>query len=162
MTSSDFGQCEGKSSSRRDGDSEQQYRRVGQTRSTELRPLKGCTPLFPHSSPPVQLSLAMHSVDIVDVRVNDKAANGQLDMRQEILDGLSKPQGEKTLPTLLLYDERGLRIYDEITTDADEYYLFGAEERILKEYADEIVGIMNARPNGSTAVNGVVLELGAG
>ena len=104
----------------------------------------------------------MHSVDIVDVRVNDKAANGQLDMRQEIIDGLSKPQGEKSLPTLLLYDERGLRIYDEITTDADEYYLFGAEERILKEHADEIVGVMNARPDGSSVPNGVVLELGAG
>ena len=38
----------------------------------------------------------MHTVDIVDVRVNDKAANGQQDMRQEILDGLSKQQGEKT------------------------------------------------------------------
>ncbi|VDC01330.1 unnamed protein product [Peniophora sp. CBMAI 1063] len=104
----------------------------------------------------------MHTVDIVDVRVNDKAANGQLDMRQEILDGLSKPQGEKNLPTLLLYDERGLRIYDEITTDAEEYYLFGAEERILKEHADEIVGVMNARPDGSSVPNGVVLELGAG
>ena len=61
------------------------------------------------------------------------------------------------LPLELLSD-----IYDEITTDADEYYLFGAEERILKAHADEIVGIMNARPDGSAAPNGVVLELGAG
>ncbi|KAF8573928.1 hypothetical protein K439DRAFT_1624720 [Ramaria rubella] len=41
-----------------------------------------------------------------------------------MLSGLNQPTGKKSLPTLLLYDERGLRLYDAITTDAHEYYLF--------------------------------------
>ena len=68
------------------------------------------------------------------------------------------------MPTMLLYDERGLRLYDDITTAVPEYYLFGAEEEILKNYADDIVATMqrNARTLGDPHTQGVVLELGAG
>lgn len=78
----------------------------------------------------------------------------------EIIDGLSKPVGERTLPTILLYDERGLRLYDDITTKASEYYLFAAEEQILRDNGPHIVSLMHG---GKAARNGeVVLELGAG
>ena len=78
----------------------------------------------------------------------------------DICDGLKKPTGEKTLPTILLYDERGLRLYDDITTKAPEYYLFAAEEQILRDNAPSIVRLMHG---GSSVRNGqVVLELGAG
>jgi L-histidine Nalpha-methyltransferase / hercynylcysteine S-oxide synthase len=106
--------------------------------------------------------MSVSPIDIVDVRVNDQATNGLADIRQEVLDGLSRKPGERTLPTLLLYDEPGLRIYDEITTDADEYYLFGAEERILKNHATSIVTAMNIQPDGSISTHADVLELGAG
>ncbi|KAI0317611.1 hypothetical protein OF83DRAFT_1058348 [Amylostereum chailletii] len=106
--------------------------------------------------------MASAEVQIVDVRVNDQAHNGEVNIRAEVLAGLTGPQGQKTLPTLLLYDEPGLRIYDEITTDADEYYLFGAEEKLLKEHGDDIVRIMNTRNDGSLNTEGIVLELGAG
>lgn len=61
---------------------------------------------------------------------------------------------------MLLYDERGLRLYDDITTAAPEYYLFGAEEQILKKHSDDIVQCMHSR--GLKQSDEVVLELGAG
>ncbi|KAG8807116.1 hypothetical protein FRC19_006856, partial [Serendipita sp. 401] len=79
---------------------------------------------------------------------------------REVLDGLSKPTGQRTLPTILLYDERGLRLYDDITTKAPEYYLFAAEEQILCDDAPEIIRLMHG---GGPVRNGeILLELGAG
>jgi L-histidine Nalpha-methyltransferase / hercynylcysteine S-oxide synthase len=101
------------------------------------------------------------SARIIDVRLNK---NGQDDLHDEIVRGLSRPVNQKTLPTLILYDEEGLRIYDEITTDADEYYLFPAEENILKCHAHDIAKVMNKRHEreDQRPVEAVVLELGAG
>nr|QBB19872.1 methyltransferase and sulfoxide synthase [Flammulina velutipes] len=61
---------------------------------------------------------------------------------------------------MLLYDEQGLRLYDAITTEAPEYYLFGAEEEILKTRADDIVRVMHA--GAGLSAGEVVLELGSG
>ncbi|KIY63926.1 hypothetical protein CYLTODRAFT_425697 [Cylindrobasidium torrendii FP15055 ss-10] len=98
------------------------------------------------------------SPQILDIHVDSPDDNGAA-MRQEIRSGL-QAMGQKTFPTMLLYDNRGLRIYDDITTKASEYYLFGAEEEILKTKADDIVRTMHA----STGVSHgqVVLELGSG
>jgi len=83
------------------------------------------------------------------------------DISSEILSGLERATGEKRLPTMLLYDERGLRLYDDITTKAPEYYLFAAEEEILKNHADDIVRTMH-HGDGEISSREVVLELGAG
>lgn len=83
------------------------------------------------------------------------------DICSEIVSGLVRPAGEKRLPTMLLYDEQGLRLYDDITTKAPEYYLFGAEEEILKNHADDIVRTMH-HGNEEIFEHEVVLELGAG
>ena len=111
-----------------------------------------------------------YAPQIIDVRIRDvdpsnethgEGANVQL--RQQIIDGLSKPTGKKTMPTMLLYDERGLRLYDRITTGCLEYYLFLAEEAILKAKSDEIVQTMCVRDGEvDTTAKPVVLELGAG
>lgn len=87
--------------------------------------------------------------------------SGGNDISSEIISGLACPAGTKRLPTMLLYDERGLRLYDDITTKAPEYYLFGAEEEILKNHANDIVCTMH---RGGEEISGdeVVLELGAG
>ncbi|CAG8613055.1 620_t:CDS:2 [Acaulospora colombiana] len=78
----------------------------------------------------------------------------------EILQGLCQPTGQKSLPTILLYDELGLRLYDDITTKASEYYLFPAEEQILRDNGASIIRMMHG---GSPVHPGeVVLELGAG
>lgn len=101
------------------------------------------------------------AVDIVDARARRAAATDPL--RDDILAGLtgSRPAGERTLPTMLLYDERGLRLYDAITTDAPEYYLFAAEEEILRRHGDHIARYMHAG-RAAKIVNETVVELGAG
>jgi uncharacterized SAM-dependent methyltransferase len=99
---------------------------------------------------------------IVDVRLDSTTTDttSAASLRSAIVGGLKQPVGRKTLPTLLLYDERGLRIYDEITTGAAEYYLFPIEEAILKDKGTEII---NAIHGEKGQVDGeVVLELGAG
>lgn len=94
--------------------------------------------------------------EIVDVQTSENFRAIQL----QILDGLQRPAGQKNLPTMLLYDERGLRLYDDITTMAPEYYLFGAEEDILKNHAMDIVMAMH---NTTGCIPGeTVIELGAG
>jgi L-histidine Nalpha-methyltransferase / hercynylcysteine S-oxide synthase len=100
------------------------------------------------------------SPTIVDIRQNPSGTGA--DLRTEILNGLDAPGGSRTLPTLLLYDEQGLRLYDDITTKAHEYYLFRAEETILDHHADEIVS--SIRQTGAPNHRGqeVVIELGAG
>lgn len=106
-----------------------------------------------------------HFPRILDVheRLGNQAVNGEATVRKEIFEGLSKPYGTKTLPTMLLYDEYGLRLYDTITTKCPEYYLFAAEEAILKSKSDEIVKAMHARDiEAGDKINSVVIELGAG
>lgn len=106
-------------------------------------------------------ALTHKQVDIVDAR--KQAATSPLRLlRDDILRGLGLPVGQKTLPTMLLYDERGLRLYDMITTEAPEYYyLFPAEEEILKAHGDDIAGYMHASSRPKVE-NETVIELGAG
>ncbi|KAJ7630942.1 DUF323 domain-containing protein [Roridomyces roridus] len=85
--------------------------------------------------------------------------NGGDDLPARVLDGLR--ESTKHLPTMLLYDERGLRLYDAITTHVPEYYLFGAEEEILMNKGDQIAAAMH-QGTGGLFSNEVVLELGAG
>ncbi|KAJ3534821.1 hypothetical protein NMY22_g6757 [Coprinellus aureogranulatus] len=101
-------------------------------------------------------------VEILDLHSLSNEGIPNFDISKEIVDGLSRPAGQKNLPTMLLYDERGLRLYDDITTAAPEYYLFGAEEEILKEHADEIVATMHHSAKLEDDSQEVVLELGAG
>ncbi|KAL0069089.1 hypothetical protein AAF712_003775 [Marasmius tenuissimus] len=97
--------------------------------------------------------------DIVDVHAHGIEDNTRA-IREQLLDGLRQPRGHKHVPTMLLYDEQGLKLYDDITTHVPEYYLFAAEEGILKDRADEIVRVMHGNAG---AVDGeVVIELGAG
>lgn len=49
---------------------------------------------------------------------------------------------KRSVPTLVLYDEQGLRLYDRITSEAPEYYLFPDELDLLKTYGDEIARSM--------------------
>lgn len=51
-------------------------------------------------------------------------------------------QYRKSIPTMVLYDEKGLRLYDAITEDAPEYYLFGAELGLFREHGGEIARAM--------------------
>ena len=104
----------------------------------------------------------MATIDIIDIRSKvASVSDDTVSMRKQIIDGLSLPAGQKTLPTMLLYDTHGLRLYDKITTDAPEYYLFPAEEQILRDHADEVVKYMHAGVVGRYEQESIV-ELGAG
>lgn len=73
------------------------------------------------------------------------------DIRSEVLAGLSSAQ--KTLPAKYFYDERGSRLFEEIT-QLPEYYLTRTEISLLREHATEIADIIG---RGS-----VLLEYGSG
>ncbi|RMZ14198.1 hypothetical protein D0864_00247 [Hortaea werneckii] len=87
---------------------------------------------------------------IIDIR-SDTAG---IELKQEILTGLKPADGgEKTLPTLLLYDEEGLKLFERITY-LKEYYLTGEEIAVLERHAESIAQRI---PDGS-----MVVELGSG
>ena len=76
-----------------------------------------------------------NDVSIIDIRRNEIGFSIFDDLHQGI-----RPVhgGEKRMPTMLLYDERGLKLFEEITY-LDEYYLTNAEIEVLARYADQIV-----------------------
>ena len=76
------------------------------------------------------------------------------ELKKLITSGLNPTDGgEKTLPTLLLYDDNGLRLFEEITY-LDEYYLTEEEIALLEKYANRIAERI---PNGCN-----IVELGSG
>lgn len=96
-----------------------------------------------------------HQVDISDIPI--------LDIRQEqhsssLLDSIHdelhpEENGAKRLPTLLLYDEPGLRLFEDVTY-LEEYYLTNAEIEVLRIHADSIAKLVQT---GSQ-----MIELGSG
>lgn len=89
--------------------------------------------------------------DIIDIR-SDAAG---IELKQLIHEGLNAEDGtnEKTLPTLLLYDNKGLKLFEQITY-LEEYYLTGEEIEVLEKHADRIAERI---PN-----NALIVELGSG
>jgi len=101
------------------------------------------------SSPPDGIANGgLHN--IIDIR-SDTAG---IELRQEIIASLRcEREAEKTLPTLLLYDEQGLKLFEQITY-LTEYYLTGEEIAVLSKHADSIAERV---PD-----NAMVVELGSG
>ncbi|KAL4076341.1 histidine-specific methyltransferase [Scleroderma citrinum] len=110
---------------------------------------------------PGKCNLKIH---ILDVRHRHRSSN--VDTVRELADriakGLDAPFNKKTLPSMILYDEVGLLLYDKFSAETPEYYPFGAEMEILKMRADEIVQVMHVRSNSAIVPGEVVVELGAG
>lgn len=89
-------------------------------------------------------------LDILDIRRETVG----ISIVDEIRKGLQKEEGvEKRLPTLLLYDEAGLKLFEKITY-LDEYYLTNAEISVLEQHADQIAERI--------ADDSIVVELGSG
>ena len=84
---------------------------------------------------------------------SEDAFNGS-DLVDTILDSLDKPTHQKSIPTYILYDTKGLQLFDQITYLEDEYYLTRAELDILDHHANDIADRLQ---DGS-----VLFELGAG
>ena len=90
------------------------------------------------------------SSQIIDIRSDTASFN----IKKDIVAGLHPENGhEKTLPTLLLYDDKGLKLFERITY-LDQYYLTGQEIHILEKYAEQIAERI---PDGAQ-----IVELGSG
>jgi uncharacterized SAM-dependent methyltransferase len=99
---------------------------------------------------PVKNGDTPHPPQIIDIR------KGKLDisLEDEILKGLvGRGEGEKSLPTPLLYSAEGLKLFEDITY-LEEYYLTNTEIAILEKHAED----MAARVEDGS----VVMELGSG
>lgn len=95
-------------------------------------------------------SLRLRNVDIVDIRQN----NVDFSLANDIEKCLSLPEGvPRSMPTMLLYDTEGLKLFERITY-LDEYYLTNAEIEVLTTQARRIVERI---PNDAQ-----LLELGSG
>ena len=90
---------------------------------------------------------------IVDIRSSNACPLDKLD--SSILDGLGQPHGRKTLPSLLLWGEKGQTLYDDVLA-TPEYYPYRIENELLQKRMDEITStIARSGPN-------LLVELGAG
>ncbi|KAI0206341.1 DUF323 domain protein [Astrocystis sublimbata] len=96
-----------------------------------------------------QESVAKGLVDIIDIRRDTVKAN----LKEEILRLFHTEELPRQLPTLLLYDEKGLQLFEKITY-LEEYYLTNAEIEVLQRSATAIAAKI---PSGS-----MVVELGSG
>lgn len=66
--------------------------------------------IFPLQGP--QNLRNISSIDIIDIR-HDAV---EINLKDEIFTSLRPESGLKTLPTLLLYDEQGLQLFEEVGT----------------------------------------------
>ena len=101
-------------------------------------------------------SPSLEGMSIIDIRSIYHSTTGAAledGIRASIVTGLTHPYNEKVLPGLLLYNEEGLRLFEQMTYQPD-YYLTGLEIDILSKYATEIA---SGIPEGA-----LLLELGAG
>jgi L-histidine N-alpha-methyltransferase len=84
----------------------------------------------------------------IDVHLSPEDVQGQ--MRMDALRGLQAPK--KSIPPVWFYDERGSRLFEEIT-QLPEYYPTRAERALLEEHAVTIAAMSKAD---------TLVELGAG
>ncbi|SPO05828.1 related to TAD2 - tRNA-specific adenosine deaminase 2 [Cephalotrichum gorgonifer] len=88
-------------------------------------------------------------LDIIDIR----RSVVEMDLKEDVLSMFNPTNGPRQLPTLLLYNEKGLQLFEDITY-LEEYYLTNYEIEILTRYARDIAAMI---PSGS-----MVIELGSG
>ncbi len=81
-----------------------------------------------------------------------RSKSGETDLRQEIIKGLRRRPRE--LPSLLLWDDEGLKLYERLKTEYQEYYVSRKEEDLISQNAAEIAA--------EIPTNGTLLELGSG
>ncbi|KAF5384336.1 hypothetical protein D9615_003196 [Tricholomella constricta] len=102
----------------------------------------------------------MPQIEILDIRGSKDGADAIPHLQHEILQGLLKAPGHRTLPSEILYDDEvGLRLYNEgMTTWSEWYYPIVAEKQILNAHGDEIAQSFARSSKGEA----VLIELGAG
>ena len=102
------------------------------------------------SGPEENPDAGAETTNIIDIRRGEVG----ISLLDELHRGLHVAPGEeKRLPTLLLYDEAGLLLFEKITY-LEEYYLTNAEIGILENYSDQIAERIEP--------DSYVVELGSG
>ena len=110
------------------------------------------TPRSHRAVPPLHLPTAPDTA-VIDIRSSTGCPLANLG--PAIVDGLSQPPGSKSLPALLLWDEKGQTLYDNLLTSA-EYYPYRAEAALLRDKLDDIAATL------ALSRADILVELGAG
>ena len=109
---------------------------------------------------PFNMSLATDKFTIHDLRGATENSNTNADLARSITAAISCKSVPfdnhliRSIPTLVLYDDRGLELFDEITY-LDDYYLTNAEIDIFERFGEHIA--RDRIPDGA-----VLIELGCG
>lgn len=63
-------------------------------------------------------TMALKGIDLATVKALDiidvQNARVEINLKDEILSQMNPEEGPRTLPTLLLYDEKGLQLFEEV------------------------------------------------
>ncbi|KAI6089217.1 hypothetical protein F4821DRAFT_257367 [Hypoxylon rubiginosum] len=104
-----------------------------------------------NAEPSLLTRLPSTQIDIIDIR----AGGRPLDLKESIRSGLREPDtnGIRSIPSLLLWNEQGLRYFEQVTY-APEYYLTNIEIQLLREHSVHLA--RNIEPGT------IILELGSG
>lgn len=102
------------------------------------------------SSETMAMQNGHNNASILDIRHGGFEHSILDDLREKLNPGKGQ---ERRMPTLLLYDDQGLKLFEDITY-LDEYYLTNAEIKVLQDHADRIASFIQP---GSQ-----VVELGSG
>ncbi|KAF9005053.1 hypothetical protein BDQ17DRAFT_1353697 [Cyathus striatus] len=105
--------------------------------------------------------IAMSVPIIHDIRKSKVDSTSVSELRSRIIEGLSQLPKQKYLPSELLYDTKGLEIYEHSVGSEwleGGYYLYSSEKGILETYGDEVATELSRDKNGRA----VIIELGAG
>ncbi|GAA5988472.1 hypothetical protein JCM11641_007161 [Rhodosporidiobolus odoratus] len=124
----------------------------------DLRNRSTCSPPASPSTSPSSLS---DSASTSASSINDEDSSPTDPLREQVIKGLVGTQQavlpgktdddrqfayKRTIPTMTLYSEKGLNIYEDIT-NTKAYYPFAAEKEILETYGDEIACRMFGLPS---------------
>ncbi|KAL9605380.1 MAG: hypothetical protein Q9179_001437 [Wetmoreana sp. 5 TL-2023] len=93
-------------------------------------------------------SSSQRSCAYVDIRNKTE----EIDLKAEIIQGLSRKPRE--LPSLLLWDDTGIALYERLKAECDDYYPSQREDDLIRQNA---IKIASELPN-----HGIILELGSG
>ena len=96
------------------------------------------------------INLSQTGPEILDIRHGEMKDSLAEDLKTKLRPANGE---EKQLSTLLLYDEMGLRLFEEITY-LPEYYLTNTEIALLERFASQLADHI---PDGA-----LLLELGSG
>ncbi|KAI9152080.1 Ergothioneine biosynthesis protein 1 [Paramyrothecium foliicola] len=100
-------------------------------------------------SPHGLLARRRTNADIIDIR----GPQVEYNLKDDIVALFNPAKGPRKLPTLLLYDEKGLQLFEDIT-HLEEYYLTNYEIDVLKKSAADMAS--------SIPAHSMVIELGSG